>query len=396
MSVARGPSPRSGGAHGKPRLLILSPDFPPDHGGVQTLVYELATRLGRGFDVELLTLVSDRSLSRRDELAVVTCAPRELDRASELVIERVGARASSHAVRMLVLNAAALRHAARRQPDVTLSAHVIVSPAAFAIRRMLGARTAQYFYASEMFGKPRLAAFAAANADLAIAISSYTATLVTAAGASPQRLRVIPPGIAPAPAPARDSARLRAQRPTILTVAQLLYRYKGHDVLIRALAGIRARVPDVEWVVIGDGPLRASLEALARSSGLDGAVRFLGDVPAEQRDEWLRRADLMAMPSRLAGEGFGIALLEAAAHGMPVLAGNVGGPLDAVVDGDSGLLVDPTDATAVAAAATRLLLDRRLARRLGENGAARAQAFAWPVIASRVEAALLEAVARQP
>jgi phosphatidylinositol alpha-1,6-mannosyltransferase len=387
---------RRPGAPAKPRLLILSPDFPPDHGGVQTLVYELAMRLQGAFDVRVVTLVSDRSVSRQHE-PIGTGTPHELDGVSELAIERVGARASSHAARILALNAAALRHAVRRRPDLTLSAHVIVSPAAFAIRRMLGARTVQYFYASEMFGKPRLAAFAAARADLAIAISSYTAALVVAAGAQPQRLRVIPPGIAlpPAPAPPRDSARLRAQRPTILTVAQLLYRYKGHDVLIRALAGIRARVPDVEWVVIGDGPLRPRLEALASSLGLDGAVRFLGDVSAELRDEWLRRADLMAMPSRLPGEGFGIALLEGGAHGMPVLAGNVGGPLDAVVDGESGLLVDPTDVDAVAAGVTRLLLDRDLARRLGENGAERARAFAWPAIADRVEAAMLETVAGQ-
>jgi phosphatidylinositol alpha-1,6-mannosyltransferase len=153
----------------------------------------------------------------------------------------------------------------------------------------------------------------------------------------------------------------------------------------------------VEWVVIGDGPLRLELERLARDEGVGDVARFLGQVPDEQRDEWLRRTDLLAMPSRLpggelAGEGFGIVYLEAGAHGKPVVAGNVAGARDAVIDGETGLLVDPTDERAVADAITRLLLDRELARRLGEGGARRARELTWPRIAQRVEAVLFEAL----
>jgi phosphatidylinositol alpha-1,6-mannosyltransferase len=254
------------------------------------------------------------------------------------------------------------------------------------VRGLLGGRTAQYFHANEIIDKPRLSAFAAARADVAIAVSAYTASLIAATGASPASLTVIPPGVDPP----SDPGALPAARPTVLTIAQLIYGYKGHDVLIRALADVRTRVPDVEWVVIGDGPLRPGLEALASSCGLAGTARFLGAVCDEERNCWLRRADVFAMPSRLPGEGFGIAYLEAGAYGKPVVAGNIAGPLEAVADGVSGILVDPTDPAAVGEAVTRLLLDRELARRLGRNGAARAQAFAWPVIAGQVEAALLE------
>jgi phosphatidylinositol alpha-1,6-mannosyltransferase len=88
--------------------------------------------------------------------------------------------------------------------------------------------------------------------------------------------------------------------------------------------------------------------------------------------------------------------LEAGAYGKPVVAGNVGGAVDAVLDGQTGLLVDPTDPVAVGAAITKLLLDEQLARRLGSAGAQRARSFAWPVIVQRLEAVLLEQIERIP
>jgi phosphatidylinositol alpha-1,6-mannosyltransferase len=284
----------------------------------------------------------------------------------------------------------------RFRPDVTLAAHVVAAPAAAAIRAALGARTVQYAHANEIAGKPRLSAFAARRADVVIAVSSYTAALVEATGAHPADMRLIPPGV---DLPS-DSSPLRAERPTVLTVSRLKDSYKGHDVLIAALARVRERVPDLEWVIVGDGPLRGELEARARAAGLGDRARFLGAVSDEERDAWLRRADVFAMPSRLpegglAGEGFGIVFLEASAYGKPVVAGSVGGALDAVADGESGLLVDPGDAEAVGEAITRLLLDEELRLGLGRAGAQRAQGFAWPVIAARVQDVLLEQVGRR-
>jgi phosphatidyl-myo-inositol dimannoside synthase len=357
----------------RPRLLILTPDFPPDHGGVQVLIHRLALAMS-GFQVEVVTVNRPGGWRFDDEC--------------ELRTRRVGAHAPSEQARMLALNVGAVRLASRFRPHVTLSAHVITSPAAAAIRRLLSARTVQYFYANEILGRPRLAAFAAKRADMAIAVSAYTASLIRATGGSPARLRTIPPGVDLPP----DSAGLPAQRPTLLTIAQLKHSYKGHDVLIEALARVRARVPDVEWVVIGEGPLRPGLERLARARGLGRVARFLGAVSDEERDRWLRRASVFAMPSRLPGEGFGMVFLEANAYGKPVVAGNVGGPLDAVADGVSGLLVDPSDAEAVAEAVTRLLLDRELAERLGREGATRAREFAWPVIAERLDTAMRELI----
>jgi phosphatidyl-myo-inositol dimannoside synthase len=154
-------------------------------------------------------------------------------------------------------------------------------------------------------------------------------------------------------------------------------------------------VPGVEWVIVGDGPLRPALEALAAELGVGDAVRFLGARPRAERDAWLDRAHAFVMPSRVppggvGGEGFGIVYLEAGAHGLPVIAGDRGGATDAVEDGKTGLLVDATDPAAVAGAAIRMLTDGELARRLGEGGAARAALHSWPRVAAAVEDVVAE------
>jgi phosphatidylinositol alpha-1,6-mannosyltransferase len=186
--------------------------------------------------------------------------------------------------------------------------------------------------------------------------------------------------------------------PTLLTVGRLSERYKGHDVVLRALPLVMAGVPDARWVVVGEGPLRAELEARAAAYGVRDRVHFTGQVPDVERDGWFRRAQVFVMPARApvagAGEGFGIVFLEANLHGLPVVAGGVGGALDAVVDGVTGILVDPTDHVAVADAVVDLLRDPEKARSMGASGAARArQDFGWPEVAARV-GAVLRSVAR--
>jgi phosphatidylinositol alpha-1,6-mannosyltransferase len=164
---------------------------------------------------------------------------------------------------------------------------------------------------------------------------------------------------------------------------------------------VRDAVPDVRWVVVGDGGLRPELERAAREAGLGDAVRFAGGLDDAARDAWLDRAWAFVMPSRApggdrAGEGFGIVFLEAGAHGLPVVAGRVPGVVDAVGDGTTGLLVDPTDPAAVAAAVTEVLTDPEAAARMGAAGAARAQEQAWPRVVARVQDMLEAQVAAGP
>jgi phosphatidyl-myo-inositol dimannoside synthase len=358
------------------RVLVLTPDFPPARGGIQVLVHRLVQNWRR-VRARVVTL---------DHLGADT-----FDREGGLEVVRVGSTRGPRRASLAALNARSLREALIFRPDVVLSAHIVTSPAARAIRRTRRIPVVQYLYALEMGARPGLAASAVRHADAIVAISEHTRQLAITAGADPSRIHCLPPGV---DLPAQVN-RASATTPTVLTVAQLLQRYKGHDVLTRALPLIRSRVGDVEWVIVGDGPYKPQVAELVRSHNLEGRVRFVGSVSDFERDAWLDRAHVFAMPSRvpatgIGGEGFGITYLEAGAHYLPVVGGDVGGTRDAVVDGETGVLVDPNDHVAVADAIADLLVDPERAWRLGRAGAARAQAFAWPLMAARVEDVILE------
>lgn len=362
------------------RTLVLTPDFPPAPGGIQLLVHRVV-RHAPGLQCRVVTLDAPGA--------------EEFDRAGDLDVKRVPLVPAPRPVSTLALNGAALAQAVAFRPQAVLSAHIVMSPGASLIRRALRVPVVQYFHGKEIGVRPKLAGFAARNADACIAVSSYTSSLITAAGGGAERIHLIHPGV---DLPEHRSETARLERPTVLTIARMEDRYKGHDVMVRAMSLVASRVPDAQWVVIGDGPLRAAIAELARSAGLgEEVIRFLGAVSDEERDAWLDRAHVFAMPSRMpaggfAGEGFGIVYLEANAHGCPAIAGGVGGAVDAVVDGQTGLLVDPEDHVAVGNALVELLQDAPRRREMGAAGASRAEDFAWPLIADQV-AALLSQVA---
>lgn len=190
------------------------------------------------------------------------------------------------------------------------------------------------------------------------------------------RIRIVPLGTDPAAfRPDLDPAGLRQayQLPAglwVVTVARLEL-YKGVDVAIRAVAMLREDVPTLRYAVVGDGPARAELEALARSEGVADRVHFLGAVPDSMVAQAYVLADVYLGLTRQTErnvEGFGISLVEAQASGRPVLAGRGGGTADAVKDGVTGLLVDPTDPGEVARQLGTLLKDRARSAALGQAG----------------------------
>jgi phosphatidylinositol alpha-1,6-mannosyltransferase len=148
-------------------------------------------------------------------------------------------------------------------------------------------------------------------------------------------------------------------------------RGKGHDELIAGWPAVRARVPDAELWIVGDGDDRSRLEERARSLGVADAVRFLGRVSDTELSELYRRASLFAMPSRQ--EGFGLVYAEAMWHGLPCIGSTADAAGQVIVDGETGLLVPYGDVAAIAAAVSALLADPARAERMGQAGQRRAR-----------------------
>nr|WP_240896000.1 glycosyltransferase family 4 protein [Kineococcus siccus] len=163
-------------------------------------------------------------------------------------------------------------------------------------------------------------------------------------------------------------------RPVVVCVSRLVAR-KGQDVLVRAMPAIRRAVPGAALLVVGDGPHRPRIERLVAELGLTDDVVLTGSVPWSSTPAHYDAGDVFCMPTRtrLAGlepEALGICYLEAAACGLPVVAGDSGGAPDAVLAGENGYVVDGRDVAAVADRVSALLLDRATARRFGERGRA--------------------------
>lgn len=184
----------------------------------------------------------------------------------------------------------------------------------------------------------------------------------------------------------RAELELPAGAPVVGMVAELNER-KGHVYLLRAAPRILERHPETRFLLVGEGDARAELEAAAARVGLRGRFRFLGrrdDVP-----DLLQPMDVVVLPSL--NEGMPNALMEAMAAGRAVVATNVSGTPELVLDGETGLLVPPRDADALAAAVLRVLDDAALRRRFGEAGRARvAAAFRFERMLERYEALFAE------
>ena len=175
------------------------------------------------------------------------------------------------------------------------------------------------------------------------------------------------PTLAPEPLPSGT--------PTVLCLGRVGHE-KGFDLALSALAAIVERHPQVEMVIAGDGPARPELERQAAALGLADRVAFIGWVAPAQVPALLNTATVVVMPSR--SEGFGLVALEAALMARPVVATRVGGLPEVVVHEQTGLLVEPDDFAALAAALASLLAHPAVAARLGRAARERAQAvFIW-------------------
>lgn len=229
--------------------------------------------------------------------------------------------------------------------------------------------------------------------DLLVANSRYTAELARTRGAP--RVRVINPGVELddfGPDGPGSVAYDGVDGPRLLTVARLVPR-KGVDTVIEALPELLRRHPNLRYYVAGDGPDRPRVQQLARQRGVADQVHFLGRVPQHELPALYRDADVMVLASRLEPgrrdvEGFGMVLLEAQASGTAVVACRCGGMPDAVVEGETGLLVREDDPDALSYALAGLLADRGRLETMGRQARRHAEGRTWDRAARELAAAL--------
>jgi phosphatidyl-myo-inositol dimannoside synthase len=255
---------------------------------------------------------------------------------------------------------------AARGCDIVFCGHLFAAPLAALLAWFSSRPLWLQAHGIEAWQAPnRAVRIAVEQAKLVTAVSRYTRKrFLEWADIDPARVRVLPNTISPSWAKEPRSRSLQERyglpgKRVILTVARLsaAESYKGHDRIIRAMPAILSRHNAV-YLIVGDGDDMPRLKALADKTGVTDRVRFTGRVMPAELPAHFSLADVFAMPSM--GEGFGIAFIEAAACGVPVIAGNSDGSVDALAEGRIGRLIDPHDQNALIEAVDDALSGRLL------------------------------------
>lgn len=355
------------------RVLLVTNDFPPRRGGIQSYLHELVTQVVAA-DSHTVTVYAPRWKGSDDFDAAARVAgydvvrhPGTLMLPTPAVADRMDGLIGSRGIDTVWFGAAAplallarrARHAGARRVVASTHGHEVgwsMLPVARSALRRIGNDT-----------------------DVVTFVSRYTRRRFASAFGPDAALEHLAPGVdterfAPDPA-ARAELRSRyrlGDRPVVVCLSRLVPR-KGQDMLIRTLPMIRRRVAGATLVIVGGGPYRTSLQRLAHRYGVAEHVVFTGGVPGEELPAHHALADVFAMPCRTRGagldvEGLGIVYLEASATGVPVVAGRSGGAPETVRDGETGCVVDGSDTAAICAAVTELLTDPDRAARMGAAG----------------------------
>lgn len=363
------------------RVAIVAHDFAPKLGGMESVARSLAgSLLARGIGVRVYTAsrLGARTASGLGDGVVVPLyrprpRPARIDLWNDLL--------------------ATIDEALRDSPDVIHLCHAGLGPWVPALRAALPCVVTVNVHGNDLVapwvhhgGSPeayRAAQIAGLSAaDAVLCVSRFSSELARTNGVDPRVLRTIENGVDPSrfqPGPRSPTlARRLGLGPddeVLLTVSRLAPR-KGHRTALRALATIAARRPRLKYVFTGaSDAMRAELEALAGELGIASRIVATGFVSDDELPALYRLADAFVLLSEGDAEadveGFGVALLEAAATGLPTVATRTGGVPEAIADGETGMLVSPGDAEGAARAIERLLDDRSLSRTLGERGRAR-------------------------
>ncbi|MCV7078201.1 GDP-mannose-dependent alpha-(1-6)-phosphatidylinositol monomannoside mannosyltransferase [Mycobacterium szulgai] len=372
------------------RVLLVTNDFPPRRGGIQSYLGEFVDRLVQAGSHDVTVYAPKWKGAEAFDDAAQATGYRVVRHPSTLMLPaptvdiRMRRLIGEHGIDTVWFGAAAplallaprARAAGATRVVASTHGHEVgwsMLPVARSVLRRIGDGT-----------------------DVVTFVSRYTRSRFAPAFGSRASLEYLPPGVdserfRPDPG-ARAELRKRyrlGDRPTVVCLSRLVPR-KGQDMLIKALPEIRRRVDGAALVIVGGGPYLETLQKLAQDRGVAEHVTFTKGVPGDELPGHHAMADVFAMPCRTRGagmdvEGLGIVFLEASASGVPVIAGQSGGAPETVQHNKTGLVVDGTSVNKVADAVSELLRDRDRAAAMGAAGRewVRGQ-WRWETLAARL------------
>jgi phosphatidylinositol alpha-1,6-mannosyltransferase len=353
-------------------LAMITQDFPPEVGGIETYAAELADRFAKHCN-EFIILAPDkpeaRTVDRRLSYPVYRIASGNsfmgLASIPEVprLLEQKGISNIFH-TQWQTLPAAVFAKKLGTVQKIFVAAHareLLFNP--FQSIPVIG----QQF---ETYKKWLLS-----KADYFFPVSSYTASLLSNQEIDETNIRTVINGTDPKQFYPTDKRAARRSigandQNIMLTITRLVSR-KGIDTALRAFSRVKQKQPDSLYFVVGEGPQREEFQMLARQLGIADSVRFTGRVPFESLLDYYNACDVFVMPSKTElpnVEGFGIVFLEAGACGKPVIGTFSGGIPSAIVNGETGFLVSEGDFEELSKALERLFVDKELAKKMGNKG----------------------------
>jgi phosphatidylinositol alpha-1,6-mannosyltransferase len=370
------------------KVLVVTNDFPPRSGGIQSFVHALATRLpADGVVVYAPAWSGAAEFDARQPFPVIR-HPGSLMLPLPSVRSRACALLAEHGCDSVLFGAAAplgllaphLRKAGAERIVGLTHGHEAgwaALPGARSLLRRIGDEVDALTYLAEYFRTRMARALSPDAVGRMVKLTPGVDPLEFRPGAGGMRIR--------------RELGIRADRPVVVCVSRMVRR-KGQDMLVRAWPTVRARSScDPLLVLVGDGPYRPALHRLVRRTGVSDSVLFTGPVSWDDLPAYYDAGNVFAMPcrTRRAGldvEGLGIVYLEASATGLPVIGGDSGGAPDAILDGETGYVVKGRDEHALSNRLIELLADPAGAAAMGDKGQAWIdREWTWDLVADRLQ-----------
>ncbi|MGB3207526.1 MAG: glycosyltransferase [Crinalium sp.] len=267
-------------------------------------------------------------------------------------------------LRTVVFASKVIGYGIYQRPNLVISSHLNFTVAAYWLKKIAGVPYWAVAHGVEAWDiENKGLKTALQDADKILAVSNYTRDrLLKEQNIDPSKIVILPNTfdaerfkISSKPEQLLKRYKLTPNQPIILTVARLASSeaYKGYDKILQALPEIRTKIPNVHYILVGKGSDRTRIETLITELDLQDCVTLAGFVPDEELCDHYNLCDVFAMPSL--GEGFGIVYLEALACGKPTLGGNQDGAIDALCNGELGVLVNPNDIEDIAQSLIQIL-----------------------------------------